>query len=72
MEMMRHPEETTSMRRQTVSSYFRVGVFYFVLMFIPSFHDIDKPNMLLARLAGAAVQDPCWLCYFCLVLQKSG
>lgn len=25
MEMMRHPEETTNMRRQTVASYFRVG-----------------------------------------------
>lgn len=28
MEMMRHPEETTNMRRQTVASYFRVGVFF--------------------------------------------
>lgn len=33
MEMMRHPEETTNMRRQTVSSYFRVGVFYFLPLF---------------------------------------
>lgn len=29
MEMMRHPDETTNMRRQTVSSYFRVSLFYF-------------------------------------------
>lgn len=28
MEMMRHPDETTNMRRQTVASYFRVGVFF--------------------------------------------
>lgn len=26
MEMMRHPQDTTNMRRQTVASYFRVGV----------------------------------------------
>lgn len=26
MEMMRHPEETTNMRRQTVASYFRVCI----------------------------------------------
>lgn len=32
MEMMRHPEETTNMRRQTVASYFRVGVFPVVLL----------------------------------------
>lgn len=32
MEMMRHPEETTNMRRQTVASYFRVGFFSFLLL----------------------------------------
>jgi len=30
MEMMRNPEETTNMRRQTVASYFRVGVLILV------------------------------------------
>lgn len=30
MEMMRHPGETTNMRRQTVASYFRVGDFFFL------------------------------------------
>lgn len=29
MEMMRHPEDTTNMRRQTVASYFRVCFFVF-------------------------------------------
>lgn len=34
MEMMRHPGETTNMRRQTVASYFRVRFLVLVVVVV--------------------------------------
>lgn len=34
MEMMRHPGETTNMRRQTVASYFRVRLFIYLFIML--------------------------------------
>ncbi|XP_075896017.1 LOW QUALITY PROTEIN: myosin-IIIb [Nelusetta ayraudi] len=47
MEMMRHPEETTSMRRQTVSSYFRYSLMDLLSKMVvgqPHFVRCIKPN----------------------------
>lgn len=52
MEMMRHPGETTNMRRQTVASYFRVRllilgvVVVLLLLFLFSFAFILLKEML--------------------------
>lgn len=51
MEMMRHPGETTNMRRQTVASYFRVRFLILVvvellLLFLFSFAFILLKEML--------------------------
>uniref|UniRef100_A0A671YXR0 non-specific serine/threonine protein kinase n=1 Tax=Sparus aurata TaxID=8175 RepID=A0A671YXR0_SPAAU len=47
MEMMRHPEETTSMRRQTVASYFRYSLMDLLSKMVvgqPHFVRCIKPN----------------------------
>ncbi|XP_031437955.2 myosin-IIIb [Clupea harengus] len=47
MEMMRHPEETTNMRRQTVSSYFRYSLMDLLSKMVvgqPHFVRCIKPN----------------------------
>ncbi|TNN54250.1 Myosin-IIIb [Liparis tanakae] len=47
MEMMRHPEETTNMRRQTVASYFRYSLMDLLSKMVvgqPHFVRCIKPN----------------------------
>lgn len=55
MEMMRHPGETTNMRRQTVASYFRVRLslfsFSFAFVLLKQFlATATRSNLLLGKI----------------------